>query len=147
MRTLIPTVRQAMADPVLDGEELEDFLSRYRDRDRDHAAGARAPTLRDSLVSLQAAAGLPDALGRLPEHVQALIEGCAAPANAAALREFPAARGVPQVDIVAIDLYDLPTTYRRLGMTLPDMTFVQADACALAAVAADGAFDLGKLCK
>jgi hypothetical protein len=32
-------------------------------------------------------------------------------------------------------------------MTLPDMTFVQADACALAAVAADGAFDLGKLCK
>jgi SAM-dependent methyltransferase len=94
------------------------------------------------LAILAAAPDLQHALGLLPKRVNALIEGYAGSRNAEALQAFLALAGVRDMDIVAIDLFDLPATYRRLSMTLPNMRFIQADACSLGAVAADGEFDV-----
>ena len=126
--------------PAADHSELDQFLSRYRDSGR-HARD-RAPDLHDSLSVFAALPGVDEALRALPARCRVLIEGYAGPGNAAALRRFLSSAGVREADITAVDLFDLPATYARLGLPLPAMRFVQADACRLGAVAANNEFDV-----
>ena len=120
--------------------ELEHFISRYRRAGR--PGGAQAPDLQASLGELSRIhAGL-GAQGRLPSPCRCLIEGYAAPNNARCLREYLAAIGVGDVDILAVDLYDLPSVYARMGCGVPPMRFQVADARDLRGIVADHSVDL-----
>jgi hypothetical protein len=106
--------------------ELEHFILRYQRRDE--FGVSRPPDLSDSLAELSRIhAGL-GKLGRLPSPCRCLIEGYAAPRNARSLREYLAANDVDPLEILAVDLYDLPAVYARLGYEIPPLRFVQADA-------------------
>lgn len=120
--------------------ELSHFLGRYH-RPADQSP-AQAPDLGYSLRHLASAPGLPDHLARLPSPCPCLIEGYAAPGNAAALREFLGGPDSRHVEVTAIDLYDLPATYDHLGLPLPLLRFVRADAARLRTTFPDASFDV-----
>jgi hypothetical protein len=120
--------------------ELDYFISRYQRHDR--SSGARPPDLDDSLAELSRIhAGL-GTRGRLPRSCRCLIQGYAAPRNARSLRSYLISRGVDPAEIIAVDLYDLPSTYARLGCELPPLRFEQADARNLQGVLDDHCIDL-----
>ena len=130
----------ASAAEITQQHELDQFLARYgRGRRKGEA---RPPDLQDSLEALASEPGANKLFAGLPASVCCLIQGYAGPGNARALREFLSAAGVVSVDIVAVDTYDLPAAFARLGFVQPEMRFCRADACDLSQWAADGSFDL-----
>lgn len=131
----------AILEPSLANEiELDHFLARYRTDSR--PPFDRVPDLSDSLAVIASTPGAKEALGSPPESCRTLIEGYAGPSNADALRHFLGSAGITSTDVVAVDLFDLPTTYARLDLSLPRMHFIQADACQLGTVAGDGEFHI-----
>ena len=121
-------------------QELEHFISRYlRSQPSDCA---RAPDLLDSLAAF---APLHAALGRhgdLPDPCHCLIEGYAAPGNAESLRHYLASTGLQQIEIHAVDLYDIAATYAKMGQAIPAMQYDVADARDLRGVVPDAFIDL-----
>jgi SAM-dependent methyltransferase len=121
-------------------QELVHFISRYL-RDQPHGT-PRAPDLLDSLTMFAPMHGELGPDGRLPDPCRCLIEGYAAPNNALDLRNYLAAAGLSDVDILAIDLYDLTATYTRIGREIPAMRYRMADARNLRGVVMDASIDL-----
>lgn len=89
------------------------------------------PTLETSLSAFARLPDLPRALQALAPTARCLFQGYTAPCNADALRRFLLPVGITRCDIVAVDLLDLPAIYGRLGVAMPEVDFLQADACAL----------------
>jgi SAM-dependent methyltransferase len=120
--------------------ELVHFLSRYRRSGP--TTEPHAPDLCDSLREFSRIHAELGALGRLSDRCRCLIQGYAAPDNARHLREYLTAVGVASVDILAVDLYDLPTIYAGMECEHPPMRFQLADARDLRSVVEDQSIDL-----
>jgi SAM-dependent methyltransferase len=101
-----------------------------------------APTLQSSLDIFARIEGLPDRLQSLRPAPRCLIQGYTAPGNAAALRRFLGRAGIGGCAITAVDKLDLRGIYQSLGIAMPEMDFLQADARCLADVLGDAVFDL-----
>ena len=137
---IIPPSRQAAGGAGEDEGELDRYLARYGPELR--GSRSRPPRLADVLTFLAALPETVAALSGIRYARRCLLEGYAAPDNAEALRGFLRWAGAGEVEIVAVDLFDLPAAYSRLGWALPAMEYRRADACRLAEVAEDGAFDV-----
>ena len=120
--------------------ELEHFISRYRRRDSTDSL--KAPDLNDSLVEFAKIHSHLESKGRLPSPCRCLIEGYAAQGNAQSLRDYLVSRGVKTIDILAVDLYDLPSVYARMGYELPPLRFQIGDARDLRGIVMDASVDL-----
>ncbi len=101
-----------------------------------------APTLQSSLDIFARIEGLRDRLQSLGPAPRCLIQGYTAPGNAAALRRFLGRAGISGCAITVVDKLDLRGIYNRLGIAMPEMVFLQADARSLADVLGDAVFDL-----
>jgi SAM-dependent methyltransferase len=121
--------------------ELIDFLKRYN-KDGLLQSVDRPPNLSDSLSFLQNYQDVRSVLSNLPVNVKALIEGYSCQTNAEGLRKFLATYGVETVDISVIDIYDLPSTYRSIGIALPEINFYQGCAGDLQEIAQSQSFDV-----
>lgn len=118
---------------------VDHFVTRYRPG----AGGATAvPTLGDSLGVMARLPGVRDRVDGLGPGCRCLIQGCTAPGNADALRRFLGHPERPRIEVVAVDLLDLPSVYRRLGWTVPEAGFVRADARKLQHFFPRGHFDV-----
>jgi hypothetical protein len=92
---------------------------------------SNAPTLAASLAEFEAH---PDVIGfikRNQAQMGCLIQGYTAPCNAKALRKVLSQHGCEKAHVVAVDQIALPTLYEQLGAEMPEVEFVQADACDL----------------
>lgn len=120
--------------------ELEHFVSRYRRLQP--GSGPRAQDLLDSLGEIAPLHERLGPRGQLPSACHCLIEGYAAPDNARHLRDYLVRRGQTDIDILAIDLYDLPALYARIGCAMPPMRYRLADARNLRGILGDASIDL-----
>lgn len=100
------------------------------------------PTLESSLRAFSRMDEAREALAALGGRASCLIQGYTAPKNVEALRRRLSEAGVARADVVAVDLLDLPRIYDRLGVGMPDVDFLQGDACDLSALIADAVFDI-----
>lgn len=106
--------------------EVDRFVSRYLAAD---PGAAGPPPLVESLGML---AGMPQAVAAvatLRDGCRCLFQGYTRPANAADLCRFLQGVGVPVGDMVAVDVLDIPASYLRLGLAVPDLRFIRGDAC------------------
>ena len=120
--------------------DVSAFLATYFSDDTDEKAST--PTLVTGLELLSREADFTKPLEALPHHPACLIQGYSAPGNAAAIRRFLGTlrRGNPRM--TAIDLFDLPALYARLGIVLPEVDFRIADATRMPLDFGAGTFDL-----
>lgn len=117
----------------------DDFVARYlRGADR----APQVPTLGDSLAVIARLPGVGALVDGLGPGCRALIQGCTAPGNADALRCFLGHPYHRRVELVTVDLLDLPEIYGRMGLGVPDGGFVRADARDLRALFPPAHFDV-----
>lgn len=89
------------------------------------------PSFLKSLSVFAESSLVTNALGALGRDVSCLFQGYTAPQNAHALRCFLSALGISIQETVAVDLLDIPNIYKRLGVEIPELRFIQGDACDL----------------
>jgi len=116
------------------------FVAKYVHSSAHFAPGI--PALDSSLRVFDRMGEAREALAALRGRVSCLLQGYTAPQNVDALRRRLSKAGVALGDIVAVDLLDLPRIYDRLGVGMPDVDFLQGDACDLSARIADALFNI-----
>jgi hypothetical protein len=103
---------------------------------------ADAPTLATSLAVFEASANFRTFVASRAPQIECLVQGYTAPSNAHALRAALVAQGVDHARIVAVDQLPLPDIYGQLGVAMPEIEFIQADACNLGDCLRGQTFDL-----
>ena len=106
--------------------EVDRFVSRYLAADP-NAAGP--PPLAQSLAMLSGMPPAVAALATLRDGCRCLFQGYTRPANAADLGRFLDGAGVSVGEMVAVDVLDIPASYVRLGLGVPNLRFIRGDAC------------------
>jgi acyl-CoA synthetase (AMP-forming)/AMP-acid ligase II/thioesterase domain-containing protein/SAM-dependent methyltransferase/acyl carrier protein len=127
--------------PIEAGDsDVDHFVGRYVSKADGDPQGT--PNLGDSLRVFAALPDLTQVTVRLGPACRCLIQGYTAPGNADSLVHFLQDLGVHHVDVMAVDLLDLPAIYERFALKMPQMGFIQADAGDLRAVFPDHQFDV-----
>ena len=101
-----------------------------------------APTLATSLAVFGVCAEFQAFVASRGASVACLVQGYTAPVNAQALRAALLAPTVLRSRIVAVDQIPLPEIYSQLGVEMPEIDFVQANACDLGDRLGGDTFDL-----
>ncbi|PIL21992.1 hypothetical protein P775_01460 [Puniceibacterium antarcticum] len=101
-----------------------------------------APTLASSLSVFATSDHFVASLATFGSNLECLFQGYTTPTNADDLRKALLGRGIDNVQIFAIDQIPLPTIYQELGVDMPEIEFIQADACAIGDRLAGRKFDL-----
>ncbi|MGJ8640371.1 MAG: hypothetical protein ACSHYA_13370 [Opitutaceae bacterium] len=81
-------------------------------------------------------------IAALPQSPVCLIEGYSDQLNANELSRFLKARGIQNPELHAIDLMNIPGLYESLGISFPELNFVQANAANLIGIFESGKFNL-----
>ena len=100
-----------------------------------------APTVAKSLEVFRASPRFQSCVARQEGPVDCLFQGYTSPKNADALRDTLSGLGITNTGIVAVDQIHLPQVYAELGVPMPDIEFVHANACALGSHLDDRKFD------
>jgi SAM-dependent methyltransferase len=100
------------------------------------------PNVERSLARFARLPELPPALAGLPREPRVLLQGYADPGNAGAVGRFLNAPSGRRARVEAVDLFDLPSVYRLLGLPPPDFTYRIADASNLRGIYPDGSVDV-----
>lgn len=116
------------------------FVARYVSTSEHHLP--ELPTFASSIDVFKDCKDNTKIFESLSKNVSCLFQGYTAPDNAQALERFLCHFGIKIADVLAIDLLDLPSIYKRLGVHVPPMRFIQGDACDLAQSVQSGSIDI-----
>jgi len=118
--------------------EVDRFVCRYLPADPETAG---PPPLAESLAMLSGIPQAVTAVAALPAGCRCLFQGYTRPGNAADLRRFLTGAGVSIGEVVAVDVLDIPASYSRLGLGVPEPRFIRGDACDMRSFES-GCFDI-----
>jgi SAM-dependent methyltransferase len=122
-------------------QSTEKFMGLYRRKE-----GPSHPSLKESLVQFSQFAGeesvLTALVQKLPQRVRCLIQGYTVSSNAKYLKHFLNCFDIRHPEIHAIDLHDMPARFQQMGIPVPDIQFLIADASDLSAEFPAGSFDI-----
>jgi SAM-dependent methyltransferase len=116
------------------------FVARYVATSEHHLP--KLQTFASSTEVFKGFEGITKVFGCLPKNVSCLFQGYTAPYNIKALENFLCHFGIKLKDTLAIDLLDIPSIYKRLGIHIPELRFIQGNACDLRNYAQTGSFDI-----
>lgn len=102
------------------------FVARYIASSEHHLP--KLPTFANSIDVFKQSEGIATVFESLPKDVSCLFQGYTAPCNVLTLEHFLNNFGIKLNSTLAIDLLDIPGIYMRLGVSMPEMKFVQGDA-------------------
>lgn len=101
-----------------------------------------APTLASSLAAFSSAPEFNSALAGLSPKARCLVIGYSTPSNARALRQVLGEHAVTDPSILVIDRLPIPEIYTEMGIEMPEIDFLQLDACNLGDALEADSFDL-----
>lgn len=121
-------------------EAARSLIQRYVPGTVDYCS--KAQTLASSLPIFCAQPDFIQTIEDLGASASCLFQGYSAPDNARTLRSALEGMGVKRVRIAAVDRLSLPKIYRRLGIDMPEIDFIQHEASSAAVLLGDQKFDL-----
>ena len=116
------------------------FVGRYVSSSQHYRP--EAPTMAKSLAVFGESAEFQSFVASQCASVDCLFQGYTSPKNGDALRHVLLGQGIERAHIVAVDRIQLPLVYEQLGVAMPDIEFVHADACDLGDQFGDRKFDI-----
>ncbi|QPN65883.1 class I SAM-dependent methyltransferase [Synechococcus sp. CBW1006] len=123
-----------------DIEISQQLIGRYVPGCREYCT--TAPTLSSSLALFSDTPEFKAAIQSFGSSVSCLFQGYSSPGNAHSLRVALSGLGIEEIRILAVDRLCLPRIYSNLGVEMPEMDFIQHDACALESILDERRFDL-----
>jgi hypothetical protein len=101
-----------------------------------------APTLASSLAAFSEGPAFKAALSRFGREASCLVIGYSAPSNTQALRQVLRENSIMDPSILVVDRLPIPRIYAEMGIEMPDMDFLQLDACTAGDTLGGRRFDL-----